>query len=72
MAGIPELVEDGKSGLLFTPSNWGELADCIHQMVGDAALRERLTKNAKAAVAAEFDIQRSAQRLRELFARGST
>jgi glycosyltransferase involved in cell wall biosynthesis len=39
VAGIPELVEDGKSGLLFTPSKWDELADCIRRLVGDDALR---------------------------------
>ena len=34
VAGIPELVDDGESGLLFTPSNWDELASCIRRLVG--------------------------------------
>ena len=72
VAGIPELVEDGKSGLLFTPSNWDELANCIRRLTGDDGLREKLTKNARAAVATEFDIKRSAARLRELFSKDRT
>ena len=70
VAGIPELVEDGQSGLLFTPSNWDELASCICRLVDDDALREKFAGRGRTKVAAEFDIERSAKRLRELL--GST
>lgn len=71
VAGIPELVEDGKSGLLFTPSNWDELAACVSRLLREDGLRRTLAENAKAAVAAEFDIKASANQLRSLFS-GST
>ena len=29
VAGIPELIEEDNSGLLFTPSKWDELAECM-------------------------------------------
>jgi glycosyltransferase involved in cell wall biosynthesis len=67
VAGIPELVEDGKSGLLFTPSNWDELASCIRRLAGDDGLRKELARNGRAVVEAQFDVKRSAQQLRELF-----
>ena len=67
VAGIPELVEDGKSGLLFTPSKWDELAACMLRLLGDGELRKSLGQNAKTAVATEFDIRSSANKLRELF-----
>jgi colanic acid/amylovoran biosynthesis glycosyltransferase len=67
VAGIPELVEDGKSGLLFTPSNWDELAACMRRLVDDAELREKLTSGGRAAVSAEFDSERAAAQLRDLF-----
>lgn len=70
VAGIPELVEDGQSGLLFTPSNWDELASCICRLVDDDALREEFAGRGRTKVAAEFDIEGSAKRLRELL--GST
>jgi glycosyltransferase involved in cell wall biosynthesis len=67
VAGIPEIVEDGKTGLLFTPSNWDELAKCIGRLVGNDRLKWKLTKRGEAAVAAEFNINRSASKLRDLF-----
>jgi glycosyltransferase involved in cell wall biosynthesis len=67
VAGIPELVRDGESGLLFTPSNWPELATCIRRLAGDAGLRQALASNARAVVEQEFAIERSARQLLALF-----
>jgi glycosyltransferase involved in cell wall biosynthesis len=67
VAGIPELVEDDETGLLFTPSNWGELASRIDLLLGDEALRTRLAERAKAKVASEFDTRTSAEQLAKLF-----
>lgn len=67
VAGIPELVEDGASGLLFTPSNWDGLASAIERLLGDEALQAKLTERAKAIVAAEFDTRKSATELANLF-----
>jgi len=71
VAGIPELVKDGQSGLLFTPSDWEELAECIRQLLSDRALHQTLVKNAEVAVSDEYDIRKSASRLRELFTGGA-
>lgn len=70
VAGIPELVEDRKSGLLFAPSKWDELSECMLRLLRDQGLRQTLSQNAKAAVAAEFDIKNSANQLRTLFSEG--
>lgn len=67
VAGIPELVEDGQSGLLFTPSSWDELADCMSRLLDDPALRKTLANNARKTVTAGFDIRNSAAQLRTLF-----
>ncbi len=67
VAGIPELVEDGETGLLFTPSDWDELASRIDSLIGDEALQARLTMQARAKVASEFDTRKSAEQLAELF-----
>lgn len=71
VAGIPELVEDGKTGLLFTPSNWDELASAIDRLFGDETLQTRLAERAKAKVAAEFDTRKSAAELARLFTSAS-
>ena len=71
VAGIPELVEDDETGLLFTPSNWDELASHIDRLLGDEALRSRLAEKAKAKVASEFDTRTSAEQLARLFSSAS-
>jgi glycosyltransferase involved in cell wall biosynthesis len=71
VAGIPELVEDGKTGLLFTPSNWDELASAIDRLLGDKALQAELADRAEEKVAAEFDTRKSAAELARLFTSAS-
>jgi glycosyltransferase involved in cell wall biosynthesis len=66
VAGIPELVEDGRTGLLFTPSDWAALGACMRRLLDDAHLRERLAQNARTAVHEEFDIDKSAEAMRNL------
>lgn len=68
VAGIPELIEDGTSGLLFTPSDWTELQTCMRRLLNDDDLRERLAEAGRDVVAANFDVRESAEQLRELFA----
>ena len=67
VAGIPELVKDGETGLLFTPSDWEGLAAAMKQLLVDAHLQSRLAEAARSVVAEEFDIRRSAQALKQLF-----
>lgn len=71
VAGIPELIDDGQNGLLFTPSDWDGLGECMHHVAVDQTLRKALAKEARAKVAGEFDVNRSAQRMRGLLAGGS-
>ena len=66
VAGIPELIEEGRSGLLFTPSDWDELASCMRRIASDAKLRASLAEEGRNRVANEFDIKRSAKRIHEL------
>jgi colanic acid/amylovoran biosynthesis glycosyltransferase len=56
VAGIPELVEDGVHGLLFAPSDWQELAECLHRLLADDPLRAKLSEGNRAKVEAEFEI----------------
>ena len=69
VAGIPELVEDDRTGLLFAPSDWDELASRIDFLLGNEAVRGRLAEQAKAKVASEFDTRKSAEELARLFSR---
>ena len=63
VAGIPELVEHGVSGLLFAPGHWNELGEQLERLLGDEALRRRLALEGKRRVEAEFDIHRAIEPL---------
>ena len=45
VSAIPELVEDGKTGLLVTPRNPELLADAVQRLLTDESLRERIIEN---------------------------
>ena len=42
LAALEEIVQHGKTGLLYTPDHLGELADTIEQCVVQPEMRERL------------------------------
>ena len=67
VAGIPELVEDNSTGLLFTPANWPELTIALDRLAEDAALRARLGKSGRERVVREFDVRSSAVRILDQF-----
>jgi glycosyltransferase involved in cell wall biosynthesis len=66
--GVPELVEDGRTGLLVTPARIDQLVDALGRLVEDQALRERLISEGRKKVLSEFDVNASAAKLREIFA----
>jgi glycosyltransferase involved in cell wall biosynthesis len=59
VAGIPELIEHGVSGLTFPPGDWGALARVLRQLLADADLRARLALEGQRRVEAEFFVERS-------------
>jgi colanic acid/amylovoran biosynthesis glycosyltransferase len=67
VAGIPELVEDGKTGLLFAPSNWEDLASKIERLLTDNRLYEQIVTQGTTKVRGEFDSRQSAEDMSELF-----
>lgn len=69
IAGIPELVEDGKTGLLFAPSDWLSLASAMARLLDDRTLHASLAKEARKVVRAGFEIENSAALLTRIFGR---
>jgi len=67
VAGVPELIEDGVSGLLFTPGNWADLADAIARFADDRAFAAACAERAAATIASEFDIDRAVAPLLDYF-----
>ena len=72
ITGVPELVEDGTSGLLVPPGDPEALADAIATLVADPEARARMGAAGRARVTASFDVDREAARLKGLFAAAMT
>lgn len=60
VGGIPELIADGETGLLVPPGDPQALAAAMEQLVGNPALRERLSNSARQAVLRHFTYDRLA------------
>jgi glycosyltransferase involved in cell wall biosynthesis len=71
IAGIPELVADGETGLLFPAGKWEELADRMATLAADPVLRGRLAAAGRARVLDEFDVARTVVPLAALLAGGA-
>jgi glycosyltransferase involved in cell wall biosynthesis len=56
VGGIPELVTDGRSGLLVPPDDVDALADVMRRVLTDRDLRERLGAAARQRVLADYDV----------------
>lgn len=69
IAGIPELIEDGRSGVLLAPGRADSLADSLATLVADGELRRRLGEGGREAVERSFDCEATAAELHEIFER---
>ena len=67
IAGIPELVSEGVTGLLFTPSNWDDLQIQLRRLLVDPELCSALGKAGFDRVEVEFQSVTAATTLRTLF-----
>lgn len=67
IAAIPEIVENGISGILVPPRDPAVLADTLATLLADAGLRARLGAAARKRIEARFDIERNIQRYVALF-----
>ncbi|HEX6207416.1 MAG TPA: glycosyltransferase [Actinomycetota bacterium] len=66
VGGIPEVVEQGKQGILVPPRDPGAMAHGITTVLRDAPLRERLGAEARLR-AATFDIRKAVTRMEQVY-----
>jgi colanic acid/amylovoran biosynthesis glycosyltransferase len=65
--GVPELVEDGVTGVLVPPGRADSLAGAVKRLAEAPDLRARLGQAGREKVAGDFNLHRSAEQLDELF-----
>jgi glycosyltransferase involved in cell wall biosynthesis len=56
VGGIPEIIDDGSSGLLFQPGDAAALAEAIAELLASEARRESISEAALRSVAARFTL----------------
>ena len=67
VGGIPEVIQDGKTGLLVPPEDAAALAGAIGTLLGDDELRRTLGMEARKVVEEGFSIKQIAERIGELY-----
>ena len=68
VGGLPEVIEDGKSGILVSPGDISGFMRAAAELITNDALRARLGEGAKAR-AREFDLKRMIERTAEVYDR---
>jgi glycosyltransferase involved in cell wall biosynthesis len=68
VGGVPELIEDGRTGILVEPEDPAGLARAIESLSGDPARREAMGRAGAEVVARRFDPRTIARRLADLYA----
>jgi colanic acid/amylovoran biosynthesis glycosyltransferase len=66
ISGIPELISDGRSGLLVPQRDSQALAMALARLANDPGLRQQLGQAGRKKIAAEYDLRRNALTLAEL------
>jgi glycosyltransferase involved in cell wall biosynthesis len=69
--GVPELVEQGISGVLVAPGNADELAAAISTLLRSPEKRAELGRAARKRIVDQYDLRRNVRRLAEMHARAS-
>ena len=67
ISGIPELIQDGDTGLLVQPNDAVALANALQRLLEDNELRVRLGQNGRQKILREFDVDQNAAQLAALF-----
>lgn len=65
--GIPEIVVDGETGVLFDVGDSGAMADAAKRLAGNPALRRKMGEGGRKRVAANFGIERFVENLDRLY-----
>ncbi len=63
ITGIPELIDDTRSGLLVPPGRVDALADALKRLLAEPALRRELGSRGRSKVERDFDLAKCAEQL---------
>ena len=67
VGGIPEIIENGKNGLLIEKENSEQITGALNKLFDDKTLRETLGKNLKQTIITKFSMQQMLQNTFNLY-----
>ncbi len=67
VAGIPDMIEDGVSGLLINPGSPDEIAEAVLRLKQNEVLRGKLAAAAKASFDEKFEFSRGIEEIRNIY-----
>jgi glycosyltransferase involved in cell wall biosynthesis len=67
LSGIPELVEDGVAGILVVPRDVNGLCEALLKLIREQELREQMGKAGREKIMREFNLEKNAEQLTNLF-----
>lgn len=67
LTGVPEIIDNGITGLLVSPGDPSALAAALARLLGDPALRKSMGRQARLKVGRQFDLRRNVSILRDWF-----
>jgi glycosyltransferase involved in cell wall biosynthesis len=70
VSGIPELIEDGRTGLLVAPESPAEFARALEALIADPVRRRAIGEAGRLRVRAEFGLEENIERLARRFGLG--
>lgn len=65
--GLPEIIDDGRTGYLVGQREVEKLAESMDALAGDYSLRTQMGAAARAKMEAEYDTVKQNEKLEELF-----
>ncbi|NRB20331.1 MAG: glycosyltransferase [Rhodobacteraceae bacterium] len=71
VGGVPELIQDGKNGMLVTPTDPAALAGAVRHLIADPPARQRLGEAGLATVRARFSGAAMMDRLWSIYSRSA-
>jgi starch synthase len=67
VGGLPEIVEDGKTGIVVEPGDAEALAEAVVALAGDLGRAAEMGRAGRERALAEFTPERSAERIESLY-----
>ncbi len=71
VGGTPELVQDGRTGLLVHPRRLADLTNAVLELLGDEKRRAQIASEGRSRIEQNFTVERMVSRVQDLYERSS-